>query len=472
MFNSRDRYLVYKGSRGSGKSYATAEKVIIDTITRPYVNWLVIRQYFTTHKDSTFATLKKVAASLGVYELFKWTTSPLEVTYKPTGQKIFFRGMDSPLKITSITPTVGQLCRAWYEECFELKSLDGFNTVEESLRGELDDPRGFYQSVLTFNPWSDRHWLKSEFFDKDKQRTNTRAFTTTYKDNNYLDKAYVDSLKEMLVRNPNRARVAVLGEWGIAEGLVFDGLFEQRDFSYDEIAGLPKSVGLDFGFKHDPTAGEFIAVDQDNRIVYIYDEFYKQHLLTNQIAQELANHKAFGLPITADSAEQRMIVELSQQHRVPNIKPSGKGKDSVIQGIQYMQSYRFVVHPRVKGLMEEFNTYVYDKDKEGNWLNKPKDANNHACLTGDTLVETTNGIKPISELVGKSGNVYSLDTETGSVTTDEFSNVCKTREHAAVFEIELEDGRAVKATADHKFLTKNGWKELGDLTEDDEIISI
>src|SRR5699024_11166864 len=102
--------------------------------------------------------------------------------------------------------------------------------------------RGFYQSVLTFNPWSDRHWLKSEFFDKDKQRTNTRAFTTTYKDNNYLDKAYVDSLKEMLVRNPNRARVAVLGEWGIAEGLVFDGLFEQRDFSYDEIAKLPKSV--------------------------------------------------------------------------------------------------------------------------------------------------------------------------------------------------------------------------------------
>jgi len=123
MFNSRERYLVYKGSRGSGKSYAAAEKVIIDTITRPYVNWLVIRQYFTTHKDSTFATLKKVAASLGVYELFKWTTSPLEVTYKPTGQKIFFRGMDSPLKITSITPTVGQLCRAWFNITGHVKVL-------------------------------------------------------------------------------------------------------------------------------------------------------------------------------------------------------------------------------------------------------------------------------------------------------------------------------------------------------------
>ena len=107
MFNSRERYLVYKGSRGSGKSYAAAEKVIIDIITRPYVNWLVIRQYFTTHKDSTFATLKKVAASLGVYELFKWTTSPLEVTYKPTGQKIFFRGLTNQPTLNLINSVKG-----------------------------------------------------------------------------------------------------------------------------------------------------------------------------------------------------------------------------------------------------------------------------------------------------------------------------------------------------------------------------
>lgn len=232
--------------------------------------------------------------------------------------------------------------------------------------------------MITFNPWSDRHWLKSEFFDKDTRRTNAKAFTTTYKDNDYLDKAYVDSLKEMLVRNPNRARVAVLGEWGIAEGLVFDGLFEQRDFSMEQIAGLPKAVGLDFGFKHDPTAGEFMAIDQKNHIVYVYDEFYKQGMLTQQIAQSLAQHKAFGLPIIADSAEQRLITELQQVYGVPNIKPAGKGKDSIIQGIQFMQSYRFVIHPKVKGLLEEMNTYVYAKDKFGNWTNQPEDANNHA----------------------------------------------------------------------------------------------
>ena len=246
------------------------------------------------------------------------------------------------------------------------------------MRGEINDPDGYYQSIITFNPWSDQHWLKREFFDEDTKNPRSKSFTTTYKDNPYLDDDYIASLKDMIKRNPNRARVAVYGDWGIAEGLVFDGLFEQRDFSYEEIANLPKAVGLDFGFKHDPTAGEFIAIDQKNRIVYIYDEFYQQGMLTQQIAQALAAHKAIGLPIVADSAEQRLITELSTVFGVPNIRPAGKGKDSVIQGIQYMQSYRYIVHPRVKGLLEEFNTYVYDKDDAGNWLNKPVDANNHA----------------------------------------------------------------------------------------------
>lgn len=378
MFTSHARYLAYKGSRGSGKSVAAARKVIVDVLLHPYVNWLVIRQYFGTHKDSTFAALKKAASDLGVYDLFKFTVSPLEITYKPTGQKIFFRGMDDALKITSITTDVGVICREWIEEAYELKSKSSFETVEESLRGILPDPSGFYQTVITFNPWSDRSWLKSEFFDEDTRRPHTRSFTTTYTDNPWLNDDYVASLQDMVKRNPNRARVAVYGDWGIAEGLVFDGLFEQRDFSMEDIATLPKAVGLDFGFKHDPTAGEFIAIDQQNRVVYIYDEFYQQGMLTQQIAEAIGQHKGYGLQITADSAEQRLISELSGVYGVPNIVGAGKGKDSVSQGIQYMQSYHFVVNPRVKGLLEEFNTYVYSKDKFGNWTNTPVDANNHA----------------------------------------------------------------------------------------------
>ena len=378
LYRDHSRYLAYKGSRGSRKSFSVAEDVILQMMMYPYVNWIVLRQYAYTNKDSTYSTIQQAAYRLGVYELFKFTLSPLEITYKPTGQKAFFRGMDKPLAITSLQPTTGVLARAWWEEAYELKSLDAFHTIEETMRGKINYPGGYYQSVITFNPWSDQHWLKREFFDDKTREPRSKAYTTTYKDNPYLDQDYIESLKDMVTRNPNRARVAVFGDWGIAEGLVFEGLFEQRDFSMDEIAGLPKSVGLDFGFKHDPTAGEFMAIDQKNRVVYIYDEFYQHGMLTQQIAQALAEHSAYGLPIIADSAEQRLIAELSRVNQVPNIRPAGKGKDSVSQGIQYMQSYHFVVHPRVHGLLEEFNTYVYDKDKFDNWTNTPVDANNHA----------------------------------------------------------------------------------------------
>src|SRR5699024_1883260 len=136
-----------------------------------------------------------------------------------------------------------------------------------------------------------------------------------------------------------------------------------------------------------------------NRIVYVYDEFYQQGMLTQQIAQALAQHKAFGLPIIADSAEQRLITELQQVYGVPNIRPAGKGKDSIMQGIQFMQSYHFVIHPRVKGLWEEMNTYVYAKDKFGEWMNYPEDNNNHAedaCRMGLSLFNFYKGDKYMS----------------------------------------------------------------------------
>lgn len=376
LFTSKDRYVVYKGSRGSGKSVATARKVIVDILVHPYVNWLVVRQYYGTHKDSTFAGLKRAASDLGVYDMFKFTTSPLEVVYLPTGQKVLFRGMDDPLKITSIEVTVGELCRVWYEEAYELKSVNAFDTVEESIRGLIDDPDGFYQSVITFNPWSDKHWLKREFFDPSTRRRRCKSLTTTYKDNPWLNSDYVESLEEMTTRNPNRARVAVYGDWGIAEGLVFDGCFESRAFSDDEIVGLPRGRGLDFGFKHDPTAGEYFAIDRDHHIVYVYDEFYRHGMLTQDIAREVNTRNQTG-KIIADCAEQRLITELTL-NGVRNIQPCAKGKDSVIHGVQFMQSYHFVIRPECKGLYEEMSTYVYDKDREGNWKNVPQDANNHA----------------------------------------------------------------------------------------------
>ena len=230
---------------------------------------------------------------MGVAKLFQFNGSLPEITYKPTGQKILFRGADKPLSITSISVETGNLCRAWLEECYQFELEDTFDTIDESLRGKIADPDGFYQTILTFNPWNENHWLKRRFFDEETKEPDSLAITTTYKDNPFLDEQYVQRLLEMKKNNPNRARVAVDGEWGVSEGLIFDGLFEQREFSMKDIATLPKVVGLDFGFKHDPTAAEFMAIDQNKRIVYVYDEFYQQGMLTQAIAQALAKHKAY-----------------------------------------------------------------------------------------------------------------------------------------------------------------------------------
>lgn len=379
MFNSRERYLAFKGSRGSGKSKAAARKVIYDIMTLPYVNWLVLRRYANTNRQSTYTDIQQAAHVMGVAHLFKFNGSLPEITYKPTGQKIIFRGLDKPLSITSISVETGALCRMWCEEAYQFESEESWETVDESMRGKIMGyPNTFYQTIFTFNPWNENHWLKPTFFDVETRLNHTVALTTTYKDNPFLDDAYIERLEDMIKRNPRRAEVAVFGNWGISEGLVFEGLFEQRDVSAQEIANLPKTVGLDFGMKHDPTAGIFMAIDKPNLTVYVFDEFYKQAMLTQPIAQELMNHKAIGLPIVADSAEPRLITELSQVFQIPNIKPAGKGKDSVTQGVQFMQSYHFVISSKAQGLLSEMNTYVYDKDKLGNWLNKPVDANNHA----------------------------------------------------------------------------------------------
>ncbi|NLS38273.1 PBSX family phage terminase large subunit [Fructobacillus tropaeoli] len=373
LFSSHESFIAIKGARGSGKSWAQAYNVIYEMLRLPYVNWLVIRQYQNTNKESTYNTLKKVITQLGLYDLFKFTVSPLEITMKSTGQKIYFRGMDDPLKITSISAENGYLCRAWWEEAYELKSREDFQTVVESLRGQLPDG-GYYQHVLTFNPWSERHWLKEEFFDEDTKRNGVLNFTTTYKNNSHLDQQFIDNMMELKERNPNRARVAVDGEWGIAEGLVFEDLFELENFDSRAIQGR-QIMGLDFGFTHDPTAFVKAIVKGDD--IYVYDGFYEQGLLNDPMARKLAQSGAMKGKVYADSAEPRTIAEL-QSRGLRTIIPVGKGKDSNQQRMEFMKNYHYHIHPNVNFLREEMETFTYKKDKFGKMTNAVEDGDDHA----------------------------------------------------------------------------------------------
>jgi len=155
----KGRYLVVKGGRGSKKSTTSGMKIIYNMMKYPLANTLVVRRFFNTHKDSTWTQLKWAANNLEVGHLWHFSKSPLEATYKLTGQKILFRGLDDPMSITSITVEIGYLCWAWFEEAFQISNEEDFNKVDMSIRGEL--PEGYFkQIILSFNPWSENHWLK------------------------------------------------------------------------------------------------------------------------------------------------------------------------------------------------------------------------------------------------------------------------------------------------------------------------
>ena len=267
FWNWKGRYRVCKGSRASKKSKTTALWSIVNLMKYPEANLLVVRKTFRTLKDSCFTELKWAINRLGVADFWDIKESPLEMTYKPTGQKIYFRGLDDPLKVTSITVQHGYLCWMWIEEAYEIGNEADFNMLDESIRGALPpESKLFKQITLTFNPWNEHHWLKKRFFDSPDDET--LAMTTNYTCNEWLDEADLKMFETMKKNNPRRYQVAGLGDWGIVDGLVYEN-WEEKAFSLDEIRGLPgvrSAFGLDFGYTNDPTALFCGLVDESNKI--------------------------------------------------------------------------------------------------------------------------------------------------------------------------------------------------------------
>lgn len=377
FWHNRNFYRVVKGSRGSKKSKTTAIWFIYHMMKYKWANTLVIRRFSNTLKQSAYTDLKWAINRLGVAHLWKTNESLPELTYTPTGQKVLFRGLDDPLKITSITVEIGMLSWVWFEEAYEIESEDKFRTVVESVRGSYDDPEFFKQVTITFNPWSERHWLKRVFFDEKTREDDTFAITTTYRCNEWLDDSDRRRFESLWKTNPRRARIVCDGEWGVAEGLVFDN-FDVREFDIEETINRVQNTGfgLDFGYTHDPTAFVAFAIDQKAKEIYVFDELYEKGLSNQKIYDRLVEKGYQRSQIIADSAEPKSIDELKRLG-LRRIKGAAKGRDSVMHGIQFIQNYRIIIHPRCTHFIEEINNYTFDKDREGNTLNKPIDEFNH-----------------------------------------------------------------------------------------------
>ena len=373
-WNYKGRYRVVKGGRGSKKSTTTALWIIYNMMKYPLANTLVIRRVFNTHKDSTYTQLKWASNVLGVSHLWKFSKSPLEATYIPTGQKILFRGLDDPMSITSITVEHGHLCWCWFEEAFQVMNEDDFNKVDMSIRGEL--PKGYFKQItLSFNPWSEKHWLKKRFFDvKDE---DVLAITTNYTCNEFLGEDDKKLFEKMKLNNPRRYNIEGLGNWGIAEGLVYSN-FEELDFNIEDIKKRPNvksAFGLDFGYTNDPTAFIASLIDLDNMEIFIFDEHYQKAMSNKDIAN-MIKYKGYSKErIIGDSSEPKSIDDIKRQG-IYRLKGARKGKDSILNGIQYIQDFKIYVHPKCENTLIELSNYVWDT-KEGNVINKPIDDYNH-----------------------------------------------------------------------------------------------
>ena len=373
-WNYKGRYRVVKGGRGSKKSTTTALWIIYNMMKYPLANTLVIRRVFNTHKDSTYTQLKWASNVLKVSHLWKFSKSPLEATYIPTGQKILFRGLDDPMSITSITVEHGHLCWCWFEEAFQIMNEDDFNKVDMSIRGEL--PKGYFKQItLSFNPWSEKHWLKKRFFDvKDE---DVLAITTNYTCNEFLGEDDKKLFEKMKINNPRRYNIEGLGNWGIAEGLVYSN-FEELDFNVENIKKRPNvksAFGLDFGYTNDPTAFIASLIDLDNMEIFIFDEHYQKAMSNKDIAN-MIKYKGYSKErIVGDSSEPKSIDDIKRQG-IYRLKGARKGKDSILNGIQYIQDFKIYVHPKCENTLIELSNYVWDT-KEGNVINKPIDDYNH-----------------------------------------------------------------------------------------------
>lgn len=370
--HSHKRYIVMKGSAGSGKSVDTAQNYILRLMRDKGRNLVAMRKSDITNRDSTFAELTGA-----VYRMFgsnaerywRITQSPLSLTCLHNGNKIIFRGANDDKqreKLKSITFQRGKLTDVWLEEATEFTQAD-LEIIDDRLRGDLPDGQ-FYQIRMTFNPVSATHWIKKIFFDIPDP--NVLTHHSTYQMNRFVDDAYRARMERRKLVDPEGYRIYGLGEWGEIGGLILHN-WEVREISqslndYDDI-----SLGMDFGFNH-ATAILLLGIKDDD--IYVLDEVYEHEKDTNEII-EIALKK--GIPtnriIWCDSAEpDRILMMQKAGFRKALAVNKGGSAGSVKAQIDWLKQHRIYVHPHCVNVIKEMQQWKWKKDEQsGEYLDEP-----------------------------------------------------------------------------------------------------
>lgn len=308
--------------------------------------------------------MKNIISIWGLTKQFHLNQTDRTMIYKPTGSQFMFSGLDDVEKLKSIEGVTS----IWVEEATELLQED-FEQLDLRLRGDFGCLK---QIILTLNPISEQHWIKKIFFDDPIEDVFT--LKTTYLDNSFIDDEYKMVMENKKKSNPRYYNIYALGNWGTAEGLIFNNV-TQRLIKEEEVADLDCIQGLDFGYTNDPTAFNESYIDLKNKKLFVYNGFYKKGMSNSAIATKLKDLKLHRHLTTADSAEPKSIDSI--HHKGVRIVGAKKGKDSINTGIDFLLEYEIVINAHLVEFMTEANNYSWLVDKNNKTTNKPVDDFNH-----------------------------------------------------------------------------------------------
>lgn len=371
VHNSTKRYIVMKGSAGSGKSVDTATNYILRLLTDSGRNLLCVRKSDITNRDSTFAELQGA-----IFRMFgeswdkywKITNNPLMIECKVNGNQIIFRGVNDDKqreKLKSITFKRGKLTDVWIEEATEITQND-FEIIDDRLRGEL--PQGqFYQMKLTFNPVSATHWIKKNFFDI--QDDNVLTHSSNYLNNRFIDEAYKKRMERRKVVDPQGYRIYGLGEWGEVGGLILSN-YVVEEFDTDMSRFDYVVNAQDFGYNH---ANVILQVGFKDGEMYVCKELYEYEKDTAELIEQ-ANEMGFSkqIPMYCDSAEPDRI-KMWYKAGYSRARGVVKGAGSVQAQIDYLKQIpKIHIHTSCKNTYKEITQWKWKQDPRTNeYLDEP-----------------------------------------------------------------------------------------------------
>ena len=364
----KKRYIVMKGSAGSGKSVDTAQNYILRLMSDPGRNLLCVRKSDVTNRDSTFAELQSAIFRMfgeGYKKYWYINSSNMILEVKHNHNQIIFRGVNDDKqreKLKSITFKRGKLTDVWIEEATEITQAD-FEIIDDRLRGVL--PEGlFYQIRMTFNPVSAHHWIKKVFFDRHDPDVMTHQ--STYLNNRFIDEAYHRRMMRRKEVDPEGYKIYGLGEWGEVGGLILNNyIIEEFDRNPERFDYMVNAQ--DFGFNHANCIGEIGFKDGD---LYVCQEHYVYEMDTDEIIQAVEGKFNKKLNMWCDSAEPDRI--RMWQKAGYKAKPVKKEPNSVHAQIDFLKQHKIYIYPSCTNTIAEIQQWKWKKDDKSNtYLDEP-----------------------------------------------------------------------------------------------------